>query len=141
MAKTDKEKAAIIMRRKGSALWPASAFDDEMICALSQGVDIEVSLKQRRSLPQMRQYWVMLANVVEATEAYPTAEHMHEALKVDMGYTVPVKTPRGTVFHMPDSIAFARMGPVEFKGFFDRAIRLISETYGIDPMSLGRRAA
>ena len=136
MAKTDREKAPIILRRKGSALWPASAFDDEMLCRLDQGKDIEVSLVQRRSLPKMRAYWKMLANVVQATEAYPTAEHMHDALKIDMGYSTPVKTLRGHVATVPDSIAFSRMDEAEFNGFFKRAKRLIAETYGIDPDAL-----
>lgn len=141
MAKTDRERAPIIMRRKGNHLEPASQFDAEMVAELAFDRDIEVSIKQRRSLPQMRAYWAMLANVVEATECYPTAERLHEAIKIDCGYCTQFKTLRGAPVLQADSIAFSRMDGVEFSGFFKRAERLIAETYGIDPKELGKAAA
>ena len=140
MAKTDREKRICLMRRKGSALLPVSQADDEIISELGEG-DVEVTFKQRRSLPQLRKYWAMLSDVVAATEAYPTAEHMHEALKMSMGYVTQIKTLQGAPFIVPDSVAFSRMGPGEFRGFFDRAVRLISETYGFDPLGLEAYAA
>lgn len=139
--KTDRERATVIMRKEKGRLAPASAFDAEILDALADGVDVEVTLKQRRSLPQMRAYWAMLADVVAATDAYPSAEHMHDALKYAMGYTQQITLPDGRKVFIPDSVAFGRMGAAEFKGFFDRATRFIAETYGIDPMALTRKAA
>lgn len=140
MAKTDREKRICLMRRKGSALFPVSQADDEILQELGEG-DVEVIFKQRRSLPQLRKYWAMLSDVVAATDSYPTAEHLHEALKLATGYTATITTLQGQVIVVPDSVAFSRMGPGEFKGFFDRAVRLISETYGIDPLALNEMAA
>lgn len=139
--KTDREKRICLMRCTGHALYPVSQQDDEILMELSKTQDIEVSFKQRRSNPQLRRYWVMLADVVKATECYPTAERLHEALKFDMGYVTPQRTMRGVLMYAPDSVAFSRMGADEFKGFFDRAVRLISETYGIDPLALEEMAA
>ena len=139
--KTDREKAIVIMRRKGSYLFPVSPFDDEVLCGVEAGKDVEVTFKQRRSVPQMRLYWVMLAGVVAATECHASAERLHDALKFAMGYTTPLKLMDGQIVMVPDSIAFSRMGPDEFKGFFDRAARLIGETYGIDPLALEKVSA
>lgn len=140
MAKTDREKRICLMRRKGSALLPVSQADGEIIQELGDG-DVEVTFKQRRSLPQLRKYWAMLSDVVAATDGYPTAEHLHEAIKMATGYTATITTLQGQVIVVPDSIAFSRMGPGEFRGFFERAVRLISETYGINPVDLERIAA
>lgn len=139
--KSDRDKAIIMMRRKGSGLFPVSSFDDEALQQLDAGKDVEVSFKQRRSLPQLRRYWAMLGDVVAATDAYPNAERLHEALKFSMGYTAQIKTLAGQTIIIPDSVAFSRMGADEFRGFFDRAVRLIAETYGIDALALGEMAA
>jgi hypothetical protein len=132
MPKSDADKAPVMMQRKGNALHPVSQWDFEALQGLTPGVDIEVKLVQRRSLPQMRAYWVWLGEIIAATEAYPTAEKMHESLKFSMGYTTQIKTMGGQLFTVPDSIAFSKMGPVEFRGFVDRAIRLVNESFGID---------
>ena len=140
MAKTDREKRICLMRRKGSALFPVSQADDEILQELGEG-DVEVTFKQRRSLPQLRKYWAMLSDVVAATDSYPTAEHLHEILKYEMGYVKPIRRLNGETVLMPDSVAFSRMGPIEFRGFMDRAIRLIGETHGIDCTQLQRLTA
>ena len=136
MKTPDKDKAPIIMRRKGSGLFPVSQFDDEMLRNLVADEDIEVALKQRRSLPQLRKYWIILAEVVAATESYPSADKLHESLKYSMGYTTEILTLDKRKITVPDSIAFARMGPAEFKGFFDRAMRLMTETFGFDVLAI-----
>jgi hypothetical protein len=141
MAKSDKDRQIIIMRRKGSALCPLNAFDAEIIEGFAADQDIEVTFRQRRSNPQLRRYWVMLAEVVAATECHPNADKLHEALKFDMGYTAKIKRLNGVIITVADSVAFSRMGAAEFKGFFDRAVRLISEAYGIDPLALEDKAA
>jgi hypothetical protein len=137
MAQTDREKCIMLMRKKGNGLFPSSPIDAEMLDAIEAGKDVEVTLKQRRSLPQLRAYWAWLGEVVAATEAYPSAEHMHEALKFSMGYTTQIKTLAGHVVTVPDSIAFSKMDAVEFNGFFKRAVRLVAEALGVD-IPIGR---
>lgn len=139
--KTDREKSIVMMMKTISGFIPVSAFDAEIVSQVPLHKHVEVEIKQRRSIPQMRRYWVMLGDVVKATECYPTAEHLHDVLKFEMGYVTPVKRLNGDIVLVPDSTAFSKMGPDEFKGFFDRAVRLISETYGFDPLGLEAYAA
>lgn len=136
--KTDAERAPIFMRKCRGGLFPASAFDAERLDLCAPGVDIEVTMKQRRSLPQMRLYWGMLARVVENTDGWATSEHLHEAIKLHLGYTRPVKTIDGRPAWMADSIAFANMDAAEFRVFFDRAAEAIATFIlpGVDPLAL-----
>jgi hypothetical protein len=101
------------------------------------GEDVEVTIKKRRSLPQLRRYWKMLHDVVEATDDYPSAEHLHTAIKYRLNYTVPFKTFSHEMYFLPDSAAFSKMTAAEFRVFFDRAVKLLAEQYGIDPLAIG----
>jgi hypothetical protein len=83
----------------------------------------------------------MLQNVVEATGAYPTAEHLHDAVKIHLGFTTPMKRLDGEVVWIPDSVALAKMDAAQFKTFFDEAARLLAGTYGFDPLAEIEREA
>ncbi len=130
--KTDRERAPITMRRTKAALVPVGPFDDEMLEQYPDGAIVEVTIKRRRSNPQNALYWATLAKVVAATDAYPSAEHLHEAIKMALGVTMPVKTFDGKLMYLPDSTAFGKMDAVQFKDFFDRAVELLNKLTGSD---------
>lgn len=135
---SDTERAPIMMRRTAHGLFPVAAYDLERLDRYSIGATVEVRIMQRRSLPQQRLYWSILARVVENTDQWPSSEHLHEALKLHLGYTQPLRTVDGRTTWRPDSTAFAAMDAAEFKVFFDRSMELISTVIlpGIDPVSL-----
>ena len=129
--------APVHMRRKGLMLEPASAMDAEKLASYANGSEVEVTIRQRRSGPQHRLYWAMLANVVTATggDPYPTAEHLHEALKIRLGYVKLVKALDSDIKRvLPDSTAFNAMDQAEFKAYFDKAVAAIAEGFGFDPL-------
>ena len=144
MAKTDKERRICIVRCTGSALYPVSAADEEILQGLSKTQDVEVTFKYRRIPEQLRAYWWFLSYVVEATEAYPTAEHLHEAIKFALGYVKQMVTLAGEIIVVPDSVALSAMDGQEFTEYFKKAEKLIAERFGIampeKPATL-RRAA
>jgi hypothetical protein len=129
--KTDLDRRICIVTRKGSALVPVSQADEEIICGLSVGKEIEVTFKHRRIPAQLRAYWWFLSYVVEATDAYPTAEHLHDALKFALGYTRQMVTLSGEIVIVPDSVALSAMDGLEFTEYFKRVQRLIAERFGI----------
>lgn len=100
---------------------------------LAMGSDVEVTVKTRRSHPQLRLYWVGLQNLVDATECAPTAEIMHERVKFELGYVEIMHRLDGSKVYAVKSAAFSEMDGQEFKVFFDRARKLVLETYGVDP--------
>lgn len=141
MAKRDKSPAPIIRRTmKGFALvgpWDAEQVENDAI-----GTEYDLVKRSRRSLPQLRLYWQALAAAVRATEQWPSAEHLHEDLKFTLGYTrKAVNLATGEVVLSVDSVGFDAMDADAFKAFFDKAMALLAEHTGVDPLEFYGRAA
>jgi hypothetical protein len=134
--KTDKEKIPLILRRTERGLEPKSKLAAELLAEYALHSDVEITIKKRRSLPQLALYWLMLRRVVDATGSWPSAQHLHEALKLDMGYVTLIRTMDGTNLMVPDSVALARMDATQFKAFFDAAAKRLAEVCGFDPLEL-----
>ena len=135
-----KDRRPIRAMRIGDTLAAYSAEDRAAFLALKAGVPVEITIKQRRSLPQLQAYWSMLSRVVGATDAFASADHLHEALKMDLGYFRPMKLLSGEMVLVPDSVAFNKMTAPAFREYFAKAEKLIAEKFGIDPQDL-REAA
>lgn len=131
-----KEKRPIFMRRKSGTLVPVSAIDHDALQYVPEGQEIEINIRRRRSLPHQRRYWLILQKVVEATDAYPSAEHLHESLKCDMGYVRPMRELNGKLRIVPDSTAFEAMDQTEFTAYYERAMARLAEVFGVDPDEL-----
>jgi hypothetical protein len=133
--KPDRERIPLVLRRTERGLEPRTRQAADLLAEYALHSDVEVSIKKRRSLPQLRLYWAMLQNAVTATNAWPTAEHLHDAIKMDLGYTMPVKQMNGSIVWIPDSAAMGRMDSKEFKTFFDAAAKRLAEACGFDPLA------
>ena len=136
MAQTDIDRAPVMMRRTVRGLEPLAPFDAERLDQVAIGAVVEVAIKKKRSSPQNRLYWSILAKVVENVEGYPNSERLHEALKLHLGYVRKIKSVTGGEHWLPDSTAFSKMDGVEFKVFFDRALDVLTELVGCDPITL-----
>lgn len=129
--KTDRERRICIVTRKGGSLLPVSAADAEILDGMAQGKEIEATFKYRRVPEQLRAYWWFLSYVIEATDAYPTADHLHEAIKFELGYVRKMAKLNGEIVIVPDSVALSAMDGQEFTKYFKRAERLIAERLGV----------
>ena len=143
MAKRGKEKAGIIMQRTKRGVSPASAFDAEELDRFPIGTEFDLAPRTKRSLPQHRTYWKALSETVKATGAWPTPEHLHDALKHDLGYVEVRKTLAGQPYISTESTAFNAMTADEFKTYMEQAMARLAEVTGIDPLEFleHRRAA
>ena len=139
--KTDREKIPLILRRTERGLEPRSALARDLLAQYAVHSDVEVAVRKRRSLPQLRLYWAMLNTVIEATGSWPTAEHLHDALKLDLGYVTLVKTMDGRQMMIPDSAAMSKMDSAQFQKFFDAAAARLAEVCGFDPLAETQEAA
>jgi hypothetical protein len=133
--KPDREKMPIILRRTERGLEPRSRLAADALAQYALHSDVEISIKKRRSAPQLRLYWAMLHNVVEATGAFPDAERLHEALKLDLGFVTPMKLLDGRTVYVPDSAAMSKMDAAEFRRFFDAVAKRLAEVCGFDPLA------
>lgn len=132
-----RETPPIYIRRTARGIEAASQYDADLLAAKIQiGGEVEISLKKaRRSLPQLRLYWKMLARVVTATGRFPTPEHLHDELKMHMGYSERRTSFDGRIYYRADSAAFEKMDGAEFKVFFDRAVEVLAGEFGFDPLA------
>jgi hypothetical protein len=129
-----RERPSLIVRRTRRGLVPVSAFDEERLHGMPLNTECEVKPLTKRSLPQLKLYWSILSRVVAATQIAPTAGHLHDILKVDLGYCTPVRLLDGRTMLWPDSAALDAMPPETFRQYFDDAMMLIAERCGFDPL-------
>ena len=97
------------------------------------GARVRVKITQPRSVPKHRLYWQALSKFVEATDASYSAETLHTAIKLKLGYVVQIKMA-GKIHEVPDSISFNKMDEASFNEFFDKAMALLAEVGGFDPL-------
>ena len=129
-----REKPTFIMRKTRRGLAPVSAFDEERLHDMPLLTEFEVTPLTKRSTKQLRLYWSILSRVVAATEIAPTAAHLHDLLKIELGYVRPVKLLDGRTMLWPDSTALHAMEPDEFRQYFDNVMMFIAHRCGFDPL-------
>lgn len=137
MSKT--EQPTIYVHRRGNVLAPEMELDAELIQRFHPGDRIKVTLHTGRSPSKLRFWWAFLHQVVSSTECSPTAEALHETVKLMCGYTTPVMV-KGMTVMVPRSISFSSMTEQEFSKFLDDGIRFIASTYGVTPKQAGEAA-
>lgn len=93
---------------------------------LAEGDLIAARIDRGRSLPQMRLYWSILHHVAESSH-WETAERLHVALKVRLGYFDLMQLPNGKTVPVVHSASFDGMTQDEFQTYMDRAVKLICE--------------
>ena len=134
MTKAAKDKAPVYFRRVGWALVPELQIDVEALAKIPVNARVRVEISEPRSVNRLRLYWRMLAYVRDATDCAPTSEHLHSAIKLELGYGIPVRLSSGVKVLVPGSIAFDKMSEDEFRGFFDRAVAFLTETFGFNAL-------
>ena len=133
------EKPPIRVTKTASGFVPYDRFSEQEIAGLSRGTICKLAPFKGRSNPQLSWYWVVLAEAVEATGKWPTAKHLHDDLKLTLGYVrKAVNLNTGEIHLVPDSIAFDRMKADEFTAYLKQVDRLFSEKLGIDIKEMGR---
>lgn len=111
--------------------WDAEALSDDPL-----GTEYELVKVVRRKPRQHRTYWRALGLVVKATNRWPTAEHLHDEIKLACGYyRKAANLVTGEIMLIPDSTAFDKMDQEQWQLFMDEAMRLISVECGFDPLA------
>lgn len=115
----------IIVSRALRGLEPVSAYDSELLALYPLGKMLTAKLTQKRSGNHHRFYWALLERVKTATGRFPTAESLHEALKIELGYVQAVISLKGEITLVPKSTGFANMDQAEFRIYFEAALSAI----------------
>ena len=126
------ETAPTYAIRTPQGLVPEMAIDAAEFEKYPLGARVRVKITNPRSRPHHRKYWAILAGWVKATDAAYSADTLHTAIKLKLGYTDQIKMA-GVVKEVPKSIDFNSMDQAEFNEFYERAMELLARTGGFDP--------
>ena len=124
----------ILMQKRPNGWQPYGAHSVPMLDDLPNGQVMTCKPRKGRTLPRNGAYWVGLHKAVEATDAWPTASHLHTDLKRLCGYV--------DIYHNPltgrdeirvQSTAFDKMSEAEFAAYFRLAQAKFIAAMGFDP--------
>lgn len=120
----------ILLQRKGGVLAPYDAYAAEQVEGLTSA-PVMAKVSVPRSISQHRWFWAELGTIVKATECAPSSRHLNQALKIALGYTMPVFDAKGEIVSLiPDSIAFDAMPQHEFNTYTNAVQKLVAERWG-----------
>ena len=121
--------------KSGGQFMPSTEYDAKKIEEYKEGQVFNLQPTGKRSNPHHNLYWATLKNVCEATNKWPTEQHLHSELKWACGY-VKMRWNSLASAHMRimDSISFDDMSQKEFNDYFDLAMEKLAEAIGYDPL-------
>lgn len=133
MAKDKTPPPMVQLTKQG--LRPVDQEDAARIASDDRGTQYDLIKRTKRRSKQLRTYWKALHLVVQGDDRWPTAEHLHDALKLSCGYVrQALNLETAEIVEIIDSIAFDKMTQPEFQQYMDKAMKLLAETVGYDPL-------
>ena len=124
----------LLMQKCPVGFRPYGQHSAEIIDAAMMGQVFTCTPRKGRTLPRNGAYWAGLNAAVKATEAWPTAAHLHEDLKRLCGYVDIYHNPlTGRDEIRPQSTAFDKMPEAEFAHYFALAQAKFIAKIGFDP--------
>lgn len=115
----------IVVARTLHGLSPRTAYDAELLGAYAIGKDLNAKITQKRSARHHRFYWALIEKVRLAIGKFPTADSLHTALKLHLGYLEPVITLTGEIKMQAKSTSWSAMDDHDFRVFFEAALSVI----------------
>jgi hypothetical protein len=141
MSTHDKPPAPMVIRTE-RGLRPARSWDAEALAQDPLNTEYGLVRINRRKPRQHRTYWRALGLVVKATDRWASAEHLHDEIKLACGYyRKAANLVTGEIMLIPDSTAFDKMDQAQWQAFMDKAMELIAQKCGFDPLSWLEAAA
>ena len=124
----------ILIQKCPTGLLPYGMHSAPMLDDLIIGQVLTCTPRKGRTLPRNGAYWAGLNAAVKATDAWPTASHLHNDLKRLCGYVDFYHNPlTGREEIRVQSTAFDKMGESEFAMFFRLAQARFAAKMGFDP--------
>lgn len=125
---------ALMVQKTPQGLVPYGPHSGPVFADAVVGQVFTAKERKDRKLPRNAAYWAGLQAAVKATEAWPTAQHLHEDLKRLCGYVDVYHNPlSGKDEVRPQSTAFNRMSESDFAAFFRQAQAKFIGAMGFDP--------
>jgi hypothetical protein len=127
----------ITMQRRGDRLECTSPVWADLLSEVAQGVDLNVSITQARSVRQNASYWGVLKFVIDhgpewIGEKWPDKDHLSDALQLELGYTRKILLKNDLIVNVPEHKNFEKMAQAKFNKYFEAVQRLLGEWCGFD---------
>ena len=119
-------KTIHIRKNSFGKLEPADRQSEETISGLPLHKILKAEIRQPRNVQHHRKLFALLGLVLVNQEYFKTTDALLYALKMRLGYVVPVQI-KGLVGYMPESISFSKMDQLEFNEFYSKAVDFIIE--------------
>lgn len=129
------KKPKISLQKTRTGLVPLDAYSATRVEELPLGSEFWASVATKRTNKQNSLYWSILREVIDATALWSTEEHLHNLLKMDLGYRSLEMKMNGEMHWVPDSTAFNQMDQEKFDKYFKKAMARLSEVAGYDVLS------
>lgn len=91
---------------------------------------VKIQLSIPRNVRHHRMFFALINIVWQAQREprmFPTRESLLDAIKIATGHVREVRDLQGRAHIVPDSISFGRMDNIQFREWFDAAVRVILE--------------
>lgn len=123
-------------RRTLRGFEPASREAEAAMSRVKLGDVVQMSIRRRRSLQWHRLYWGGLVTLIAENSSY-SADEVHALLRLRTGLVSEIRERDGTVWRVPDSIAFDRMSADAWEDYWRRVERyVLDELLPVTPSDL-----
>lgn len=114
----------LLVKDKGR-LASAEPYSAELMDGIPQGTQVMATVRFPRHPQHHAKLFVILNEVVKATDKYFDADDLLKEIKIGIGFVDKKYMPNGTCRVRPKSISFADCSQPRFKQFYDKAMQYI----------------
>ena len=124
-----------LFQRVGNYLMPADTAAEEFVHSLPEGKKLLMDHREPRHPENHAHFFAILHVACEQLE-YADEDELLDALKMAVNHVRPIQKLDGEIIFLPKSINFASMGEDKFKRFKKRALYVLGQLLGVDPITL-----
>lgn len=125
----------LIVCRQGAALFAATPGTAEAIARIPSGKLATITIKRPRSIKWHALYWTLVTLVSDNSSYSP--DDVHNLLKLKAGLVRELRERDGTVWRIPDSIAFDAMDGIQWAAYWDKVVDVVlAEFMPVSPETL-----
>lgn len=120
----------MLMEKLEDALHPTDQASIEAMRNIPERAIVKIQVSIPRNVRHHRMFFELIRVTFEAQReprVFPTREALLDVIKIAIGHVREVRDLQGRTHIVPDSISFGRMDQMQFREFFDAAVRLILE--------------
>ena len=124
-----------LFQRVGDSLVPADQAAVEFVRSLPEDKKLLLDHREPRHPDNHAHFFAILRVCCEQLD-YGSEEELLDAVKIAVGHVRPMQKLDGDMVFLPKSINFASMGEDAFKRFKLRALYVLGQLLGVDPVTL-----